>query len=580
MALLCPSAPALEMAAHPRVEHIERPVACLDLEGVDSGAVTAPSRVLDQKRWNKGDFMHKKTSGGRRVSDRTGGGTRGALLAVLLGMAGLLAMNGATQGAAPGGGTPPAAAAATQAAWPPSREDWEQMQENQQTMQQELNALRGGAATASRPSEGILRIGPPGDLGAAVRSLFEPRTEEEYLSPFEIQNPAHMPPDLHLEIGQWNNLHLDIGVHSVGRFQALEQENVAIGGTPVASLNPGLQNPFASLSFLATIPNMMEVYFDLYIASRPHPNTMYAHEGYLLFKALPPPLDQTIVGEAFKYINVKAGGFDIDFGDGNYHRSNNAFVDRNPLVGNPLVDPNVEELGLEVFAIQGPIFWLAGVGSGTTTEHFDFGAGASGHLKFWGYPLPELRTSASFYYADLSGTTSANEHSNLFAAIRSGGSYSAIFGGGDSPGQVLPAAGRRVFAVQGDITWNHWPWEIYTNVGWTRDADTNGPLAGSPSEEWLYTTIGPVYHITPALYVSARYGVAFASSVHGVPTDGWVDRMQFGAGYWVTRNLLAKIEYVYQQYHEFNAGAGTVSGVDAANSPRFGGLVLEIAFWF
>ena len=81
-----------------------------------------------------------------------------------------------------------------------------------------------------------------------------------------------------------------MGLQTVGRLQALQQQNVYIAGAKQAGLDPGFQDPFANLSFLASIPNKLDVYFDLYIASRPHPNTMYAHEGYLLFKQLPAPV--------------------------------------------------------------------------------------------------------------------------------------------------------------------------------------------------------------------------------------------------------------------------------------------------
>ena len=217
-----------------------------------------------------------------------------------------------------------------------------------------------------------------------------------------------------------------------------------------AGLNPGFQDPFANLNFLATIPDKMDVYFDMYIASRPHPSTMYGHEGYLLFKQLPVPFggDNGLLGGLFDEINVKVGAFDIDFGDQNYRRSNNARVQRNPLVGNYLIDPNVEEIGGEVYSIKGPIHWLVGLGSGTTTEHFDYGAAPSFHAKLWGNPLPEVRTSLSMYDGHLGNSA---DTSYLFVNGRSGGTYAAVFGGGDNPGQILPQGGKDVTAVQGDL---------------------------------------------------------------------------------------------------------------------------------
>ena len=311
-----------------------------------------------------------------------------AVSAVLMFASGVAAQD--ASGGAPA--TQPSAALAGAVVQPasdaaPTREEWEQLKKEQQDLRHELEQLRQERAAAAEraPSENQpmppAAPGEPAMTGNRVNeflgSLFKPRTEQQYFAPLEKMNPEHIRPDIPLEIGRLQDLSLNLGVHTVGRLQAITQENVAINGVEQDGLNPGFQNPFGSLSFLATIPDKFDVYFDLYIASRPHPNTMYAHEGYLLFKRLPEPFDTGLASDIFDYINVKVGAFDIDFGDNNYHRSNNAFVDRNPLIGNPLVDPNVEEIGGEVYSIKGPVYWLFGFGSGTTTEHFDFGAGAS-----------------------------------------------------------------------------------------------------------------------------------------------------------------------------------------------------------
>jgi len=426
------------------------------------------------------------------------------------------------------------------------------------------------AAPISGEQPGALQLAP--SLDEPIKSLFAPRTQDEYFSPFSIMNPAGMRPDMNLEIARYQDMHLYIGLDTVGRFQFLHQANVDVKGVDQGGINPGFQTPFADLNFLATIPGKLDVYFDSYIASRPHPSTTYGHEGYMVFKGLPAPFDTGGFKQLFDYINVKVGAFDLDFGDQNYRRSNNAIVSRNPLIGNAIVDPNVEEIGGEVYSIKGPIYMLAGLGSGTTTEHFDFGPEPGVHGKVWGYPLPDLRTSISGYYANLSNSSTAFEDTNLFAASRSGGVYAGVFQGGDSPGQITPAAGKDVTAVQGDATWNHWPFEIYSNVGWTSDS--------SYEERWTYGTVEPVYHITPALYVAARYSVAVAGAVNGVDSNGWGDRIQIGGGYFFTENLLAKMEYVFQQYHNFAAEDGLVSGVDAARDPRFDGVVMEVSFSF
>jgi hypothetical protein len=433
------------------------------------------------------------------------------------------------------------------------------------------------APATAAPGAPWIAFPPSEEINRNVKSLFEAKTEDEYFSPFDIMNPAHIRADMPLQIGRLEDMNLYMGLQTVGRYQALQQSNVYIKGVSQPGLDPGFQDPFANLSFLGSIPDKLDVYFDTYVASRPHSSTMYGHEGYILFKRLPAPLDKGALGGLFDYINVKVGAFDIDYGDDNYRRSNNARTQRNPLIDNPLVDTNVEEIGGEVYSIKGPVYWLFGVASGTTTEHFDYGSQPSFHGKIWGYPLPEVRTSISAYHVDLSNSL---DTSYLYANVRSGGALAAVFGGGDNPGQILPQAGKDVTAVQGDLMWNHWPFETYANVGWVEDSDINGPLPGTPTERWVYGAIEPVYHITPALYVAGRYSYAIASSVNGISTSGWVDRVELGGGYWITESLLGKIEYIYEQYHNFGAADGVVSGVDAFRGPRFSGVVFEVSFAF
>jgi hypothetical protein len=500
------------------------------------------------------------------------------------------------QDPAPPAGAPPSGDAASAPSSAPTIEDYRALKKEVEELKQQVAAkdkqqiASGDKQPTTQPtaagavaSAAAAKDGPPfafylgGNDEHTIKTLFAPRTEKEYFSPFDIMNPAHIRADMPMQIGQFEDMSLYVGFESVGRWQALQQENVYIKNVKQPGLDPGFQDPFGNLNFLASIPDKLDVYFDTYIASRPHSNTMYGHEGYILFKQLPAPLNTGLFADGFNYVNVKLGAFDIDFGDDNYRRSNNARVQRNPLIANPLIDPNVEEIGGEIYSIKGPVYWLFGLASGTTTEHFDYGSQPSFHGKLWGYPLPDLRTSISAYHVDLSGSA---DTSYLYTNGRSGGTLAAVFGGGDNPGQILPAAGKDVTAVQGDVTWNHWPFEIYSNVGWVQDSDINGPAAGTPAERWIYGTFEPVYHITPALYVAGRYSIAKATSVNGVPTNGWVDRAEVGGGYWVTNNLLGKVEYVYEKYNDFGTADGVVSGVDADRGPFFNGVVMEVSFSF
>jgi hypothetical protein len=386
--------------------------------------------------------------------------------------------------------------------------------------------------------------------------------------------------NLNLEIGQWKDMQVLMGFQAVTRFQYLVQDDVFSGGTPKPDTDPGFQTPFGDLSFVARFGDVLDVYYDLYLASRPHESSTYGHEGFIILHRMPGSLGENrLIQRFFDIADIKVGAFDIDFGDSRYRRSNNARVQYNPLVGNFVVDPETDEIGVEVYSKPTRLNWLAGVTGGTTTGHSDEDGGFGVHGKLWMDVIPDLRAAVSAYRTDHSGSV-AGDKSSLFSGSRSGGPYDEVIAGGNAPGNILPSNGQDVTALQGDLTWNHWPYEAYSNLGWTQDTDINGSAPGSPTESWYYGAAEGVYHLTPNLYGAARYSGAFAVKINDHSSDGVVHRIQVGGGYWFTRTMLVKAEYVYQWYDDFSPAGGQVGGTDVWRDPSFNGLIFEASFSF
>ncbi len=442
------------------------------------------------------------------------------------------------------------------------------------------------AGNEGRPGQGVAAKDPNATTTQSlVGSLLGPRTENEYFTPFELMRPDFPANSLKVKIGQLDGMQVFMGFQAEMRAQDLVQGDVFDEGVRVPGLSPGFQTPFGDLSFLARFDDVMEVYYDLYLASRPHQSTTYGHEGFILLHRMPGSLaENTLIQRFFDIADVKVGAFDIDFGDSRYRRSNNARVQYNPLVGNFLVDPESDEIGVEVYSKPTRLNWLVGLTGGTTTGKVDRHNGYGVHGKLWSEVIPELRAALSAYRADHSasgtGTAASGDKSFLFSNSRSGGPYDGVIAGGDAPGQILPSNGKDVTALQADLTWNHWPYEAYGNIGWTQDTDTNGSAPGSPTESWYYGAAEGVYHLTPNVYAAARYSGAFAVKLNDRSSDGVVHRIQVGGGYWLTRTMLLKAEYVYQWYDEFSPAGGQVGGIDVWREPSFNGVIAEASFSF
>jgi hypothetical protein len=377
--------------------------------------------------------------------------------------------------------------------------------------------------------------------------------------------------EMNAKIATGPGFELFTGMTSAGRFQALQQKDVVTAaGVRPARLEPGFQTAWGSFEFLADFEGQLEVYFDVYLSTKAHANQLQGHEGYMLMRSLPAPLgEMPILEKLMSIVDVKAGQFDIDFGDHRYRRTDNARGQRNPFIGNTLLDPSATEVGVEIISKPTTINWLVGVGSGSETGTFEKDRGLSSHAKVW-MNFDNLRFSGSAYYLD--HNTVSTSFSNLYRASRSGGQYNGIFDNGNAPGNILIGAGKSLAAYQADATWHSRKVEVYSHVGHVSENVATG------EESWLYTTLDGVYRFTDRLYVDARYNVAFADKLRGFSSDGRVERIQIGGGYWLFKSILFKLEFASERMSGFAVRDGAVSGVQAWRSPSFQGVIAEFTF--
>lgn len=394
---------------------------------------------------------------------------------------------------------------------------------------------------------------------------------------------------LSVRIAETDEISVYMGLKTVGRIQGFDQRRIVIPQRPGPdgeipdpltpdSLEWGAQYPFGSMDFLAEFDDgNILTYWEFFIASRPHASEMQGSQGYILFRGLPGgQLDRL-----FEFVEIKAGQFEVNFGDHIYRRSANARVQQNALIGNNLVDPRATETGFEVRTRRSPVHLSLGLTDGSESEDFSRGRGIGYNAKIWGHPMDQVRVSLSGYYADHSRNPAGRDgsRSNMHRTLRDGGPYGGILDDGGAPGQVFIGDGQKVAAGQLDLTTRIGPVEVYGNIGYAEDSDVTGGAPGTFREAFWYYTLESVLPLTERLYGAARFGTARADKVRGEDSSGYVNRYQAGLGYRLTDHILAKGEYVYQHYRGFDEGQ-MVSGVDAGHNPAFHGLLVEVSLAF
>lgn len=390
------------------------------------------------------------------------------------------------------------------------------------------------------------------------------------------------------QAGTFENITVSLGLKTAGRLQALDHDDVYQTPRPSADdpapapvkrpgIDPGFQTAWGSMDFMANFDDLVMVYWEFYMSSRPHPDAMQGNQGYIYIKGLP----DDKLAPIFNLVDIKAGEFEVAFGDHLYRRTDNARGQPNALVGNAVMDPRATEIGMEFISKPSLVNGLVGVSSGTPTGDSLADRGVGLHGKLW-VDTERARLSASVYDVDHSDNSADREggtRNNLFRSNRSGGPYSGVLDDGNGVGEIGVGNGQDVFAYQFDLSLDLGAVDLYANYGFTEDADTNGVDDGSPADEWTYASLEAVVPVGEDLFFAARYSRADADQLKGKDSSGYTHRIQAGLGYWLTNTLLVKMEYVTQEYKDFTEGE-TVSGVDAWRDPSFSGVIAEVSFAF
>src|SRR5690606_27223448 len=155
---------------------------------------------------------------------------------------------------------------------------------------------------------------------------------------------------------EFDGVQVDWGAAFTQQFQALGHSNTAgeilngdgVNQNELYSLGNGFNLATANLGLDAQLARGVRVNLVTYLSSRHHQEA-WVKGGYLQVDDVSwlgvPALDR-----AFDYLTVKAGHYEINYGDAHFRRTDNGNAIYNPFVGNYLMDAFTTEIGGEVTA--------------------------------------------------------------------------------------------------------------------------------------------------------------------------------------------------------------------------------------
>ena len=331
----------------------------------------------------------------------------------------------------------------------------------------------------------------------------------------------------------------------------------------------------ANLDFDVQLADGVRMHLRTYLSSRHH-GEAWVKGGYIQFDALPFFNSETI-DNIMKSFRIKMGHMEINYGDAHFRRSDNGMTIHNPLVGNYIMDAFTTEVGGELYYMNEGVLAMVGMTNGKLNQSVtNPGATKPSILGKLGYDTQvnddlRVRLTGSLYHTSQSAST------HLYGGDRSGSRYYYVLENIVSSSSKQFTSGRFNPGLRNELTAimiN--PFVKYKGLEFFGMYESASGKAASEASTRRWTQIsGEVtYRFGSAenIYAVARYTKAYGPE-SGSLNDLTINRVQIGGGWFLSRNVLAKVEYVNQTYDGFDSSSIFYDG-------SFDGVMLEAVISF
>mgnify|MGYP006278602759 CR=1 FL=1 len=372
---------------------------------------------------------------------------------------------------------------------------------------------------------------------------------------------------------EFDGVEVRLGGDFALQFQGLDHSNAA-GAPELIPLGSNVNLPTANLNIDVQLHDGVRMHLRTFLSSRHH-NESWVKGGYLQVDKLD-FIKEGFASGLMDVTTLRAGMDQPNYGDAQFRRSDNAMAIYNPFVGNYIMDAFTTEPFVEATFHLNDFLVVAGVTNGMLHPTVNNAATGWGSDKYQGevddlamttygklgYDKQvnedlRVRLTGSFYSAQ-----GADNGNHLYAGDRAGARYynvldyiapsdSAVTTGFRS-GRFNPGFNKET-AIQINPFLKYQGLEFFGVF-----EQTTGNNGRADREDGSFTQLGAelLYRFGSweQFYIGGRYN---SVSGHGdyatggqEPAEKSVSRVNFGGGWFVTKNTLIKLEYVSQNYDE------------------------------
>jgi hypothetical protein len=369
-----------------------------------------------------------------------------------------------------------------------------------------------------------------------------------------------------------------VGGHFTQQWQNLSHENTAspvlnaqnVNLNQLIEIGAGTNLATANLNIDVELADGLRLNLTTYLSSRHHPET-WVKGGYLQVDKLG-FLNLGNTDWFDKYLTVRVGHMEINYGDAHFRRSDNGNAMYNPFVGNYIMDAFTTEVGGEVFFQSNG--WLAMVAvtggeiQGGITNPNNRKPNFIGKFGYDKLLTDDLRVRLTGSVL----TTKGSQGNTLWGGDRAGSRYYLVMentlastAGNFTSGRFNPGQRDNITAFVFNPFIKFQGLEFFGNF----ERSTGKARNENTDRTWNQTGADLVYRFGTheKFYMAGRYNKV-NGPLAGSGLEVSLDRIQIGGGWFVTKNVLAKLEYVRQNYNDFAAA-------DRFNGGKFNGLMIE-----
>lgn len=393
----------------------------------------------------------------------------------------------------------------------------------------------------------------------------------------------------------FREMKVKIGGNFTQDFQGLSHQNNAtpvldansVNTNQLASITNGFNLAMANLNIDAQLDDGIRMNLTVYLSSRHHEET-WVKGGYIQFDKLL-FLKSDLINNIMKSFTIKVGDYEVDYGDQHFRRSDGGNSTYNTFVENYIMDQFATEIGGEIYYHpKSGFIAMAGItngqlnptviaptqidaATGKVNKYTPAFHGKIGYDKQFSEDF-RFRITGSFYGVKSTGS------STLFGGDRTGSHYyfvmentAATTDGNAFSGRYNPQFKEQVstFMINPFIKFKGL--ELFG----TYEVAKGRVITEATMRTATQYAVDLIYRFPQGkenFWIGGRYNSVTASLPLN-PNDITINRTAGSLGWFLTKNVMLKAEYVSQQYKNF-------ASTDIRSGGKFNGIMVEASVGF